>query len=186
MLDPPFALFGHSFGALVAFETCRRLVAIDAPLPALLFVSGFPAPQHPVDNRGVHELSDDDLLDETRTYEGTPDVVLADVELRRMLVPVIRADFKVCETYRYRDAAPLPVDIIAFAGDRDRDASPERMVGWHEQTSERFTLHRISGNHFFVVDARDEVVRIVAERCHALSAAVSGRRTGGSSAGQGR
>jgi surfactin synthase thioesterase subunit len=170
-VDRPYALFGHSMGALLGYALTRRLVADGGPLPATLFVSAYPAPHLPVDEGAVHRLDDDALLERMREYAGTPAEVLDDPELSRMLLPTIRADFKVCETYTHVAGPPLPVDIVAFAGRADVEASPESMVRWFELGSAGFALHCVDGGHFFLQRSLVAVLDVVAQRCRAAMGA---------------
>jgi surfactin synthase thioesterase subunit len=169
-LDRPFALFGHSMGALLAYALTRRLVVAGGPRPEVLFVSGYPAAHLPPDDSGdVHRLDDDALIERMRDYAGTPPEVLDDPELARMLLPTIRADFEVCETYSHVAAPPLPVDIVAFAGRADAEAAPESMVRWFELGSAQFTLHCVDGGHFFLQQSLGVVLDVVAARCRAAA-----------------
>jgi medium-chain acyl-[acyl-carrier-protein] hydrolase len=169
-LDRPFALFGHSMGALVSYGLTRRLCTDDGPRPDVLFVSAYPAPHVEVDDEVVHLLDDDALVDRMREYAGTPAAVMDDAELWRMLLPTIRADFKLCETYRHTAPALLPVDVVAFAGRADEEASPQSMVRWHELCSGNFTLHCVDGDHFFLRQSVEVVLATVAARCLATFA----------------
>jgi medium-chain acyl-[acyl-carrier-protein] hydrolase len=168
-LDRPFALFGHSMGALVSYALARRLVADGGPRPRTLFVSAYPAPHLPADDEQVHVLDDDALVERMRRYAGTPAAVMDDAELWRMLLPTIRADFKLCETYCHAAGPPLPVEVVAYAGRSDEEAAPEAMVDWHELSSGRFTLHCVAGGHFFLHESLVDVLATVAATCRAAA-----------------
>lgn len=172
LLDRPYALFGHSMGALLAYELIRRLRSVGHPLPEVLFVSGYPAPHlpEPADDDLVHTLDDRALIERMRSFDGTPDAVLDDPELCLMLLPAVRADFKVCETYRHDAGEPLPVDIVAFAGRDDTEAPPMSMAAWHELNDGTFTLHRVEGHHFFLARSSDAVIAAIAAHCNAARA----------------
>jgi medium-chain acyl-[acyl-carrier-protein] hydrolase len=152
-LQPPFALFGCSMGALVAFELARALRAAGCPDPAHLLVAVRGAPQLPPSHAGMHDLAEEDLLAEVRRLSGTPAEVMQHAELMRLMLPVLRADLRICETYRYQDQPPLNCPISAFAARNDPGALPGAVAAWKSQTTSRFHLHIIEGGHFVVQTA---------------------------------
>ena len=115
-IDRPFALYGHSMGALLAFELARELRRRHRMLPAHLFVSGFRAPQLPPPEPPFSHLPDAEFLERVRQYGGVPDLVAQNEELMNIFLPILRADFKLMETYVYRDEPPLECPITAFGG----------------------------------------------------------------------
>lgn len=157
----PYAFFGHSLGALVAFELARRLRDQGLPPPRYLFASARVAPQLD-DNEGipVHSLPDGPLCEHLGRLEGTPAEVLDNEDLMALVLPVIRADYQIAETYRYTPGEPLACPISAFVGLRDKHTDASSAAAWREQTaSERFDVVRFQGGHFFL----DEQPRLVAE-----------------------
>lgn len=157
----PFAFFGHSLGALVAFELCRRLRAAGAPLPAQLFVSGRNAPQTPLDDEPLHALSDEDLIAGLIRYNGTPAAVLADKELMELVLPVVRADFAIHETYAYKSEPPLDLPITAFGGEADNTVDEAHLEAWRAQTSRGFRRQMFPGDHFYLNDAQEALARAI-------------------------
>ncbi|MFD0313334.1 thioesterase II family protein [Streptomyces flavalbus] len=149
-LDRPFAVFGHSMGGLLAFELTRALVRRGQPLPAHLFVSGRSAPDAPDDGRRLHDAPDAEVLDHLRQLGGTPRSLLDDAELMELVLPTVRADFSVLESYEYRDEPPLPVPLTVFGGDADALVSPARLHGWRRQSSAGSQLRMLPGGHFFL------------------------------------
>jgi surfactin synthase thioesterase subunit len=147
----PYALFGHSMGALVAFELARELRRRGAPAPVRLFVSALKPPQDlSARPRDRHRLDDDALLDDIRRFGGTPASLLEDGEVMRLVLPILRADFAMLETHRHYDESPLDTPIAAFAGTHDPEAPPAAMDGWRAQTSAPFRLSVMPGDHFFL------------------------------------
>jgi len=149
-LDKPFAFFGHSMGALISFEVARRLRRDQALNPVHLFVSGRRAPQWPDPDPPIHALPEAEFLGELRRLNGTPEAVLASRELMQLLLPVLRADFAVLETYRYEPASPLECPIAAFGGLQDPEVACETLEAWRQQTRSDFSLQMLPGDHFFL------------------------------------
>lgn len=163
LVDLPFAFFGYSLGSLIAFETTRALRRETLALPRRLFVAASPAPQHRhARDPLVHRLNDVDLISEMRRFGGTPDAVLASRELLSLLLPIIRADFELLETYRC-DAEPLlEIPITAFGGIDDVEVAPHQLADWSEQTAAGFNMRFFSGDHFFLKSAQDQLLAAVA------------------------
>jgi surfactin synthase thioesterase subunit len=150
LLDIPFAFFGHSLGALVSFELARQLRREFAVQPVRLFVSADRAPQIPNRDRAVHSLPEREFLAELCRLNGTPRQVLQDEELRQIMLPLLRADFAVCETYEYANETPLNCPISAFGGLQDHRVNRGDLEAWREQTSASFSLRMFPGDHFFL------------------------------------
>ncbi|KUN65975.1 thioesterase II family protein [Streptomyces griseorubiginosus] len=146
--DRPLALFGHSLGAVLAFEVARGLTAAGH-VPAALFVSGRRAPSRQRPGY-AHQLDDDGLLREIRRLSGTDDRVFADEELVRMVLPAIRADYRIVENYRYEPGPPLDCPLTVFTGTDDPKVSAAEAAAWGEHTSDTFGLHTLPGGHFFL------------------------------------
>ncbi|MFJ2743711.1 thioesterase II family protein [Streptomyces sp. NPDC087440] len=162
-LDRPYALFGHSMGALIAFELTRTLRARGLPLPAHLFVSGSEAPDLPRTRRPIHAAPDSEVVEELRFLGGTPAELLEDPALMKLVLPALRADFSLLETYRYHVQAPLPVPLTVFGGDRDPLVVAGQLHRWLRQTNTAGRLEILPGEHFFLHDAVAKVLATVTE-----------------------
>lgn len=160
-LDKPFAFFGHSMGGLVSFELARLLRREYDISPVHLFVSGRRAPQVPNPNPPIHALSEPEFLEELRRLNGTPKAVLENTELMQLLLPILRADFAVIETYVYAPGPTLECPITAFGGLQDREVSCDDLQAWREQTSASFSLQMLPGNHFFIQSAQPLLLRFL-------------------------
>jgi len=154
----PYALFGHSMGALVAFELTRALAAHNHPLPVRLFVSAYRSPERPRRMRNLHHLPHDEFVDALRMYGGTPEAVLQHQETMELLLPMIRADFKLHEAHQFQTEPPVDVPITAFCGRSDHIVPPQELEGWNAHTRSDFALHSYPGAHFFIHDSRDAVI----------------------------
>lgn len=152
-LDRPYALFGHSMGALVCYETARALRRRGAPLPVALFLSGRRAPTVPDDGPPIHALSDADFVAAMcARYNGIPQVVLDQPDMMRMLVPVIRADIEALETYRHAPEAPLALPFVVLGGRDDPQMAPHNIADWRTLTAARYAERFFPGGHFYLQD----------------------------------
>jgi medium-chain acyl-[acyl-carrier-protein] hydrolase len=148
-LTKPYAFFGHSMGALIAFEVTRRLRRQKKSLPVHLFVSGRGGPRERDWDVKFSELPEAELVAELERYGGAPKEVLENTELIRLMLPTIRADFKLCETYSYVPEDPLDCPISACGGLEDFEVKQERLDTWRDETSAAFKLRMFPGGHFY-------------------------------------
>jgi medium-chain acyl-[acyl-carrier-protein] hydrolase len=152
MVRPPYAIFGHSTGALCAFELSREIRRLDGPLPVHLFLAGRRAPRIPMPRTELAGLPVDELAAVLRRLGGTPEDVLANPDLLRLLQPLLAADFCVNEVYSYRAEPRLPVPITTFASTRDPMADPDDVAGWQDETSAQYRPLVLDGSHFAIFD----------------------------------
>ena len=157
LLDRPYTLFGHSLGALIAFELSRFIKLMHLPAAARLIVSGCDAPMHKSDAKRVHDLPHDEFIAELRQKNGTPEAVLNSPELLALLLPAVRADFALVEAYQYRANIRLDVPIDVFAGQQD-EVSAESLAPWLAETNASSKLHWFEGGHFFINNETDAVI----------------------------
>jgi medium-chain acyl-[acyl-carrier-protein] hydrolase len=161
----PYAMWGHSLGALVAYETHRELRRRGDAEPVHLVVSGCAAPQHGFDDGPpVMGMSPAELVEMLRRLGGTPDWLLADPELLEMIMPAIRADFEVKETYRWADGEPAlqtPLTVLSSLGDpRATDTAQGR---WQELTTGAFTKRTVIGGHFALFEQPERTTQFLLE-----------------------
>ncbi|GAB2950861.1 thioesterase II family protein [Streptomyces heilongjiangensis] len=166
-LDPApgqrLAFFGHSMGALVAFELARLLRARGARMPDSLLVSGLDAPHRPRTGRVVmHGLDDDAFAARLPHYGGTPRELLDQPELLKLFLPTLRADFAVVETYRHRPEPPLEMPVAAYGGRADRETSVAGLAAWAELTTGTFRHRMFDGGHFYLTERPAELAAEVA------------------------
>lgn len=163
-LDLPFAFFGHSMGAMLAFELTRLLRAQYGAIPVHLFVSGRDAPQiqPSPETKPVHTLPEDQFLEKLKNLSTASEAVLENPEMRQLLIPILRADLELAETYSYSVEAPLECPITAFGGVSDPVTNREELEAWQAQTSGQFALHQFPGDHFFIQSAQSMLLRTIA------------------------
>lgn len=150
-LDIPYAVFGHSMGALLAFEWVRRLRRERASMPVWLFLSGRRAPDAPGDSNLLHSLPDRDLVKElTRLYDGIPQEFLGNETLMEVFLPILRANIAVVESYRFQEDEPLDCPITVFSGMNDASVTWDQLLAWKRHTSQRrFAIQILPGGHFY-------------------------------------
>lgn len=146
-LDRPTTFYGHSMGALVAFEVARRLR--NRENLTHLIVAAHPAPRLAVDRDELSTLPTAALTEHLREMGGTPPAVLANVDLLELVLPAIRADFAICERYQPRPGPPLNVPITALGGDHDAGVAPTTLAAWRHESVGPFAHHIVEGGHFF-------------------------------------
>ena len=162
-LDKPFAFFGHSMGAMVGFELARLLRDRAGILPFHLFVSGRRAPHIPETEEPTFDLPHDQFIEVLRRLNGTPEETLRSEELMSLMVPVLRADFSVCQTYEYEEGPPLTCPITAFGGDDDEETAEGRLEAWRERTTGPFSSVVLTGDHFFLHTAEQQLLRCIGD-----------------------
>ncbi|MFI9274318.1 thioesterase II family protein [Kitasatospora sp. NPDC052896] len=172
--DQPLALFGHSMGALVAFETARRLERRGGAALSAFFASGRRAPSRYREEH-VHRLDDAGLVAAIRALNGTDHRLLDDEEILRVILPAVRSDYRAAETYRCPpDAVLADLPITALLGDRDPRVTPEEAHAWREHTTGPFELRVFpGGGHFYLADARAELALLLTERLTAAERGAS-------------
>ncbi|SES47690.1 Thioesterase domain-containing protein [Streptomyces sp. yr375] len=165
-VDAPFAFFGHSMGAVLAWETARAVQADRGRSPEHIFVSGSPPPS--LVSTGVQDLPtlpDAELVERIGKLNGSPGEVLANAELMELLLPAFRADFTLLANYTPAPDAPPPAcPVTVFGGDHDPRAEPNSLGGWAEFTRDPPEVHVLPGDHFFLHSARAQLLARVSAR----------------------
>ncbi|MDC2946533.1 thioesterase II family protein [Streptomyces heilongjiangensis] len=170
LLTQPYAFFGHSLGAFLAFETVRALRERGAPEPALLAVSARNPPQQRTYEGCVHRLPDDEYLDVLDSrYGAIPPMLREDAQMRALYLPILRADTTMLETYRYVPARPLGCPVVAYGGAEDPETSAATLGAWAEVTGAGCATAVLPGGHFFLGSSREELLGLLsAELLRAL------------------
>ncbi len=159
MLTGDFAFFGHSMGAIVAFELIRALRREELSLPRLLIASGARAPQFRRIYQPLPDPAPEELLEQVRRLEGMPEDVLADPQLVNLLLPTLTADTALYRQYVYYPEPPLSVDVTALGGVSDPNVSEAHLTAWQEQAAGAFFWKQLPGGHFFLRESRNAFVQ---------------------------
>jgi surfactin synthase thioesterase subunit len=163
-LNGPYALFGHSMGALIAFEVARRMRRKGLPMPAGLVLAAHQAPHLPLARKPISHLPDAQFLNELRAMGGMPEEVFAYPELVDFVLPALRADFKACDEYVAAEEPPLDIPLAILGGWKDRYAPRHLLERWREQSLKPSTLQMFPGGHFFPNENRDLLLRALTIR----------------------
>jgi surfactin synthase thioesterase subunit len=178
-LNQPFALFGHSMGALISYELTRQLRNTQQLTPTHLFVSGHNAPQRPDLDPPLHHLPTPAFLEGVRSrYNAIPEAVWHDAELMALLLAPLRADFTLLERYNYTEDKPLDCPISTFGGQQDSSVRDEDLEAWRDLTRSTFRLRLFPGGHFYLNDnvkpllqaISQELIKATPEKHASLSA----------------
>ncbi|MDX2695319.1 thioesterase [Streptomyces ipomoeae] len=163
LTDRPLALFGHSMGAVVAFEIAQRLENVADTVPVALFASGRRAPSCDRDEH-VHTLDDHGLIADLKALNGTNSALLGSDDLLELILPAVRNDYRAVETYRWRPGPKLNCPISVFTGDEDSRVTADEARAWERHTTGEFALRTFHGGHFFLADHQEDINAAVLDR----------------------
>lgn len=157
----PFAFFGHSLGGLLAFELTHAFHP-EALQPQALFVSACHAPQLLPTGEQLHALPRPEMLQALKRINGTPPELFAEKELLDLVLPTLRADMAVYETYAYRPRPPLTCPLMVCGGRDDARVTPQELQAWREQAAAHFEFHLFNGDHFYLNEAQPQLLQLIA------------------------
>ena len=162
-IDRPFALFGHSMGALLAFELGLWLRARNARPPSRLILSGCNPPHYRDNGPPESSLSDKEILDRIASLDGTPREILNSPDMLALVLPALRADFGACDRYIAAPSKPFDSPISVFIGRSDRGIVRHHLGEWQRYTSLAVDVRMFAGGHFFIKESEAHVLNAVAE-----------------------
>lgn len=168
-LDKPFAFFGHSMGASISFELARYLNREHHLSPRHLFVSGRRAPHIPASHALTYNLPDAEFLVALRDLKGTPHEALEHPDLMELMLPLLRADFELSETYTYVDGPLLDCPLSIYGGLEDDDVLREHLEAWGKLTTGSVSLKMFPGDHFFLNTAPTPLLRTLSQELKSLA-----------------
>lgn len=157
----PFAFFGHSMGAGLAFELTRALRRARLPLPRSLHVSGARAPRYRLNYQPGPEPAMRDFIEELRRLEGFPPSILNNPELMKLALPALLSDARLYRNYSYSVEPALAVPIVAYGGDADPNVTSEHLEAWREETTTTFQRYEFPGGHFYLESTRAPLLKVL-------------------------
>ncbi len=171
-LDRPFAFYGHSMGALLCFELARYLRNTYARQPVCLYLAAYRAPQLKNPNIKIYHLPSE-VFKVVLRADGIPETILQNEELMQAILPTLRADFELCDTYEYRDERPLDCPFLIFGGQEDVRVNAADLELWPVHSSQPCHLSVLPGAHFFLHSAQDQLLSLLAQDLHMRLAALA-------------
>ncbi|SLM33124.1 Thioesterase (fragment) [Desulfamplus magnetovallimortis] len=158
----PYAIYGHSMGALVGYQLCRSIENSGLPLPSHLFCSGRQAPSIPIkeEDKNFHLLPRHHFIEKVMEYGGMPREVAAEKDLMDLFIPVLKADFQAVDNYNYVDLPPLDVPLTVLIGESEK-TTYEDALKWQDVTSYNIGIKTFPGDHFFIFNHIPEIGRII-------------------------
>ena len=154
----PYAFYGHSLGALIAFELTVELQMAGYQGPNHLIVSGCRAPHIHNQRKPINQLPDDQFIEAIRKLGGTPEEVLQNEILMEVFLPILRSDFTLFENYVYEEKLPLEIPILAFSGIEDQEVGKDDLLAWKTYTKKEFKPKFFPGNHFFLENQYQQLI----------------------------
>ncbi|MGM1050338.1 MAG: thioesterase II family protein [Bacillota bacterium] len=156
-----YAFFGHSMGALLAYELYYRICDESLRKPTHIFFSGQKAPSAGRKEKKMHSLPDDEFLKEVVALGGTPGELLENKELMQLVLPILRSDFEINENYIYKERKDkIECDITVFKG-KEEDMALEEILVWKTRGGRGFKIFTLEGNHFFINSNAKNITSII-------------------------
>ncbi len=157
--EKPYLLFGHSMGARMSYELVKKIITVGIPLPVHFVASGSPAPDHKMKESPMHLSDDAEFIDRLRNLNGTPEEILENSELMALLLPALRKDFELAETYKCAPTDPIDCPITVFRGMDDEWVEEQAAEKWFQFFGSNTHMETFSGGHMFIEQSQHEVVK---------------------------
>jgi len=160
-ISPAYSIFGHSLGGIIAYELTHKIIQEGKPQPEHIFFSGVKAPNLERTKNKIHQLPDSQFMQEIIELGGTPKEVIENEELQSIVLPILKADFRINENYKYTEKEEkIGCDITVLYGSHE-DVKNDEIVEWRNHTTGKCGIHMLEGNHFFINTHIDEVIGII-------------------------
>jgi len=160
----PYAIYGHSMGGLLAYLLTLKLIENDHDQPEHIFISGTSGPSAKSRSEKMRHLMEKNaFIEEIRKLDGMPQEILENEELLSFLEPILRADFKISETYQYLDHASLDIPFTVITGS-DEDLEKEDVLLWQKETKKPVDFKQLPGKHFFILQHPEKVLGIISNK----------------------
>jgi surfactin synthase thioesterase subunit len=166
-IDQPYAIYGHSMGATLAYLLARKIDEFRRPLPSYVFLTGTCGPTADRERKMRSTLPKDEFIQEVKNMGGSPDEILKDDQLMEFFEPILRGDFRILENYSHKAEEPLNIPFTVIIGS-DEEVTDEEAKTWGREFAQPIDFHVMPGNHFFIFDQHEEVLRLMARRLTAL------------------
>lgn len=161
IINEEYAIFGHSMGSLLAFELYYKILESGGRIPKHIFFSGYMAPHCENKDEIIHDLPDDEFISKVLDFGGTPTEVSENKDILELAIPILRNDFKIVELYKYKHKSkPIQCDITILNG-REDTMTPEELNGWKLHSTKNVNICTFEGNHFFIDDNLDEIIKLI-------------------------
>jgi surfactin synthase thioesterase subunit len=157
----PFALMGHSLGALICWQVARKMFLSGEQLPINLFLSGCPSPSTPLRVTNRHELPRNEFLISIESMDEMPGDILKNEELMDYFEPILRADFTALEKFKYTGALRIPVQITLINGTHDCEITLFSLEGWNKETLFPVSSYYLEGAHFYLLEKQAEFISVL-------------------------
>lgn len=167
--NEPYAIYGHSMGATLAYLVTRRVIEEGHNAPLHLFLTGSSGPASGRKRKVRSTLPKQEFIEEVQTMGGSPDEVLKDASLMEFFEPILRSDFKVLESYKHTPKTPLNIPITIIIG-ADEEITEEEGRAWQKETAKPIDFRVMPGNHFFILDAYKDILYLISSKLRMLQA----------------
>ena len=162
--DTDYAIYGHSMGGLIGYLVARKLIENNHKPPLHLFITGTCGPSSPARSaKNRHLLPKDEFIQELKNLDGIPDEILQHDDLLSYIEPILRADFKTCETYKHQDQPPLNIPFTVITG-TDEEMTTEDIQLWQKESDYAIDFRQIPGKHFFIFKYPRVIVDIISKK----------------------
>lgn len=159
LLDKPFIFYGHSMGSIIVFELIRKMIENNRSMPKHIVVSGRRAPQIGYNEPQIHKLSESDFIAKLKEYNGTPQEIYENKELLDLVLPILRTDFEMLETWEYIEKDPFSIPLSVCGGVEDDRAPRDMLEAWGAHTTASFDCQMFKGGHFFLETDKEEFLK---------------------------